>query len=158
MTLTDDYSEIRQMLIDEGFMLRKDQTYIVLPQNQNAMRTRAEIRREYKQTKPQAGIYQIKNRMNGKVYLGSSTNLHGPLNRNKFLLTSGLHKNEQLQKDWNEFGPDAFTFDILEVVKQTEDPNFSLDAELTLLEEIWIEKLDHRGDKAYNTASTVRDA
>jgi group I intron endonuclease len=125
---------------------------------EKAMPTRAEIKREYKETPKQAGIYQIKNLINGKVFLGSSTNLHGPLNRDRFMLTTGVHRNEQLQKDWNKLGPSAFSFDILEVVKQKDDPNFSLEDELTLLEQIWIEKLQPFGECGYNKIQNIREA
>jgi hypothetical protein len=41
----------------------------------------------------------------GKVFFGSSTNLHGPLNRDKFMISTGMHKNEQVQKDWTVPAP-----------------------------------------------------
>jgi hypothetical protein len=69
-----------------------------------------------------------------------------------------MHKNEQLQKDWNEHGPGAFLFEILEVVELKDDPNFSLEDELTLLEQIWIEKLQPFGEHGYNKMPNIRDA
>ena len=77
--------------------------------------------REYKERKKSAGIFQIKNTENNKVLLGSSLNLDGPLNRHKFLLTTGSHPNKLLQKEWNEYGSDKFIFEILEVVEVNED-------------------------------------
>jgi group I intron endonuclease len=125
---------------------------------ERAMSKRADLKKEYKQAPRRAGIYQIKNTVNGKVFLGSSTNLHGPLNRDKFMLSTGMHKNEQLQKDWNELGPAAFSFDILEVIEPKDDPNFSLEDELTLLEEIWIEKIQPFGEHGYNKIKRIREA
>jgi group I intron endonuclease len=115
------------------------------------METRAELKRQYKETKSQAGIFQVKNTVSGKVLVGSSTNLHGPLNKHRFMLKLGRHENKQLQKDWNELGPDAFAFEILEVVEEKDTPTFSLADELTLLEQIWLEKLDPHGERGYNT-------
>ncbi len=119
-------------------------------------KTRQEIKREYKERKKPAGIFQIKNTVNGKVYLGSSLNLEGPLNGHKFMLTIGRHRNPSLQKEWNEFGPEKFTFEILEIVKVKDDPNFNLEDELTLLEQIWVEKLQPFGERGYNPDGKIR--
>jgi hypothetical protein len=72
------------------------------------------------------------------------------LNRIRFELSVGSHDNSSLQKDWNHFGPDAFSFEILEVVKASDDPAFCLGDELTLLEQIWLEKLRPFGEPGYN--------
>ncbi len=121
-------------------------------------KTRQEIKREYKERKKPAGIFQVKNNVNGKVLLGSSLNLEGPLNSHKFMLQIGNHRNSALQKEWNEFGPDKFVFEILEVVKVKDDPNFNLEDELTLIEQIWLEKLQPFGEKGYNTDTRIRQA
>ena len=102
------------------------------------MKSKKDIKREYKEREKQAGVFQVKNTENGKVLLGSSLNLDGPLNAHKFMLTVGSHRNKVLQQEWNEYGPDAFVFEILEVVKVKDDPNFNLSDELTLLEQIWL--------------------
>jgi group I intron endonuclease len=121
-------------------------------------KTRQEIKREYKERKKPAGIFQIKNTANGKFLLGSSLNLEGPLNGHKFMLTIGSHRNEQLQKDWNTYGPDNVVFEILEVVNVKDDPDFNLEDELTSLEQIWIEKLQPFGERGYNTEKRIRQA
>jgi group I intron endonuclease len=120
------------------------------------MKSKKDIKREYKERKKVAGIFQVKNIENGKVLLGSSLNLEGPLNRHKFLLTTGSHSNKALQKEWKEYGPDKFVFEILEVVDVKDDPSFNPDDELKLLEQIWIEKLQPFGDRGYNTDSNIR--
>jgi hypothetical protein len=105
-----------------------------------------------------SGVFQVKNLANGKVLLGSSLNLEGPLNKHRFMLQINSHPNKELQKDWNEFGPDQFTFEILETVPVKEDPNFNLKDELTLLEEIWLEKLQPFGERGYNDGQRIREA
>jgi len=106
-----------------------------------------------------AVIFQVKNTANGKVLLGSSLNLEDPLNRHQFMLKIGSHTNKALQKDWDEFGPDNFVFEILEEVKMEPDnPNFNLRDELTLLEEIWFEKLQPVGERGYNVNERIREA
>ena len=120
------------------------------------MKSRQELKREYMQRPKPAGVFQIKNTVNGKVLLGSSPNLEGPLNGHKYILTIGHHDNKELQKDWNEYGPDKFVFEILEVVKVRDDPDFSLDDELTLLELIWLDKLKPFGERGYNKDDRIR--
>ncbi len=121
------------------------------------MRTsRKEIIRAYKERKKPAGVFQVKNTVNGKILLGSSLNLEGVFNSNRFKLSSGGHPNRELQKEWNLYGPEKFVFETLEVVRETDDPNFNLEDELTLLEQIWLEKLQPFGDGGYNTDSRIR--
>ena len=122
------------------------------------MKSQQELKREYKERIKSAGIFQVKNTVNGKVLLGSSLNLEGPLNSHKFMLTIGRHRNETLQKEWNEYGSDKFIFEILEIVKVKDNPDFNLSDELTLLEQIWLEKLRPFGDKGYNTDNNIRQA
>jgi hypothetical protein len=122
------------------------------------LKSKQELKREYKERKKPAGVFQVRNTANGKVLLGSSLNLEGPLNAHKFMLAIGKHRNEELQKDWNIFGPDSFAFEILEVVKEKEDPHFDLGDELTLLEQIWLEKLQPFGERGYNKDSNIRQA
>ena len=114
-------------------------------------KTKKELNREYLERPKPAGVFQIKNIENGKMLLGSSLNLEGPLNKHQFMLKIGSHKNKALLQDWNELGPDKFVFEILEVVQVQDNPNFNLKDELTLLEEIWLERLQPFGEKGYNS-------
>ncbi|HUI09046.1 MAG TPA: GIY-YIG nuclease family protein [Bacteroidota bacterium] len=121
-------------------------------------KSKRDIKREYKEQPKTAGVFAIRNTVNGKVYLGSSLNLHGPLNSHRFMLATGSHRNPALQKDWKEFGERAFKFEILETVKVKDDPHFNLEDELTLIEQIWIEKLEPFGERGYNTEARIRQA
>lgn len=122
------------------------------------MKSKKDIKREYKERKKQAGVFQIKNTANGKILLGSSLNLEGPLNAHKFMLTIGSHRNKALQQEWNKYGSEMFVFEILEIVKVKDDPHFNLSDELTLLEQIWLEKLQPFGKRGYNTDANIRQA
>ena len=122
------------------------------------MKSRKELNREYLERPKPAGVFQIKNTVNGKVLLGSSLNLEGALNGQKFMLKIRSHRNKALQEDWNQFGPDGFIFEILETVQVRDDPNFNLSDELTLLEMIWLEKLQPFGEKGYNLNDRIRQA
>ncbi len=122
------------------------------------MKTRKEINREYLERPKPAGVFQVKNTANGKVLLGSSLNLEGSLNGHKFTLRIGSHRNKELQDDWNKYGVESFIFEILETVQVRDDPNFNLSDELTLLEMIWLEKVQPFGDKGYNLNDRIRQA
>jgi hypothetical protein len=74
------------------------------------------------------------------------------------MLKIGSHRNKALQQDWNEYGEQKFVFEILETVTVKDDPNFNLSDELTLLEMIWLEKLQPFGEKGYNLNSNIRQA
>lgn len=126
--------------------------------NEQTMKTRKEIHSEYKERVKPSGVFQIRNLANGKVLLGSSLNLEGPLNKHRFMLKINGHPNKELQRDWNELGPDHFSFEILETIPLSDNPNFNLKDELTLLEEIWLEKLQPFGERGYNTSAKIREA
>lgn len=119
---------------------------------------RRELKRAFKERPKPAGVFQIKNTVNGKLLLGSSLNLDGVLNMHRFMLSNGSHYNAALQEDWKQHGADAFVFEILEVVKVTQDPGFDPNDELILLEQIWLEKLGPFGNRGYNTSPQVRQA
>ena len=106
--------------------------------------------REYKDTPRPMGVYQIKNKINGKVLIGSSNNLPAILNRFKAELKMGSCRNIALQDEWRHFGPDAFEFRELEVLKPLDDPTYDPSEDLQFLEELWTEKLNPYGDKGYN--------
>jgi len=122
------------------------------------VKSRKDLKREYHERKQRAGVFQVKNTVNGKILLGSSLNLEGPLNSHKFMLSIGSHRNKALQDDWNTYGADAFVFEILEEVRITDDPHFKLSDELTLLEQIWLEQLQPFYERGYNTDAQIRQA
>lgn len=120
------------------------------------MKSKKELKREYKERPKPVGIFQVKNAVNGKVLLGSSLNLDGLLNSQQIKLNSGWHPNKMLQQEWNEYGPDKFVFEILDVVQVKDEPNFNLNDELTLLEQIWLEEFQPFGERGYNTSPNIR--
>ena len=119
--------------------------------------SRAELKRAYKETPPETGVFVITNTKNGKVYLGSSLNLRGPLNRHRFMLNHGSNWVKGLQADWKLFGADAFTFEVVELVKRTEDPDFDVNEALQKLERAWLEKLQPIGERGYNKDAKIRE-
>ncbi len=109
---------------------------------------RKELLEQYKQIKTYMGVVQVKNTINGKIYLDSYSNLKNRWLHIQGQLDTGRHPNSQLQKDWNEFGPEAFTYEVLEE-KDTEKIT-DVKWELKQLEKSWLEKLQPYGDRGYN--------
>lgn len=113
------------------------------------MDRRKELKQLYKETAIDAGVYQIKNTINEKVFVGSTRNLK-TLNGLKFSLETGVSTNKELQEEWNHYGKDAFCIDVLEVLKKKNAPYFSEKEALAELEEKWLEKLKPYGERGYN--------
>ena len=112
-----------------------------------------EVIKKYKQTVQPMGIYQIRNKRNGKVYIGSTKNLSGKINSHKFQLKNGLHSNQEMQKDFKEIGEEGFSFEILDYLLPKDDLNYDYTEDLQILEEMWIEKLQPFNEKGYNKLS-----
>lgn len=63
----------------------------------------------------QTGVYIIKNIVNNKIYIGSSShNINNRITVHKRFLKQNKHENSYLQASYNKHGKDAFKFEILE--------------------------------------------
>src|SRR5436853_5564084 len=96
------------------------------------------------------GVFGIRNIMNYKVFVDSSTNIPGKINRHRFALNAGLHRSGRLQSDWNEVGGQAFEFETLEPVEPRADPEYNYVRDLKVLEDPWLEQLEPNGERGYN--------
>lgn len=85
------------------------------------------------------GIYQIRNLVNNKVYIGSSNNLRNRKASHFKCLKSGRHENPHLQRAYNKYGKDNFIFEILELCTLEEQ---------YIVEQKWIN--EKFGDNCYN--------
>ena len=110
---------------------------------------RKALLREYKSTHCKMGVFQIRNRINGKMLIGSSRNLPGILNRYRFTLKMGTCPVKALQEEWSVFGPDAFEFNMLDELPPFDEPDYDPENDLQLLESLWREKLSPNGDNGY---------
>ena len=85
------------------------------------MKANKERKDEYKMKKFRIGVFQIRNTINGKVFVDSSPNLDAIWNRHKMELNFGGHRNVVLQQEWKEFGEENFRFEILSEIAQKDD-------------------------------------
>lgn len=60
------------------------------------------------------GIYKITCLVNHKIYIGQSVRLQNRLSTHQRELKQGIHFNMELQKDFDLYGVDNFTFEIIE--------------------------------------------
>lgn len=77
-----------------------------------------------------SGIYKIINKVNGKVYVGSSVDIFRRINRHKYDLIKTQHFNLHLQSAWNKYGKENFEFNIAENV----EPNMLIETEQKYLD------------------------
>ncbi len=115
------------------------------------MEQKKELKQQYKMMKPAMGIFTIRSKSSDKCYLEATPNLTGAINGAKFKLEAGVHVNRELQKDWNEYGENGFTFEVLETLEPDRDETkTSYQEELKILQMLWEEKMAAAGIELYN--------
>ena len=106
--------------------------------------------REYKAIRRPMGIFQVRNTLNGKVFLGSTADLPSMLNRQRAQLQMGAHPNRLLQADWRTHGPAAFVFEVLDTLTPSDEAGYDPAADLRTLEAMWLAKIAPVGERGYN--------
>lgn len=114
------------------------------------MPDRKELVQEYKLSHRPMGVFQIRNVTNDKVFVDSSLNIPGKINRHRFTLNAGMFKSRSLQDDWNVLGEASFEFETLEPVEPRSDSNYDYAADVQVLEDLWLERLEPYGEVGYN--------
>ena len=115
------------------------------------------LKQEYKQGRRPMGIFLIRNLVNHKVFVGAGLDLAGIMNRHRFDLTKGAHRNKQLQQDWNEFGSNSFAFEIWDQLTPRDGCDLDYRKELSSLEKLCLERLQPFGDRGYNERKPGRE-
>jgi hypothetical protein len=113
------------------------------------MNRRAELKRAARETKPEAGVYQIRNVRSGRILVESTLNLK-TLNGRRMELARGWHRNARLRADVSALGPEAFVFEILEVLPEKDEGFVYPRDAVRQLEKAWLERLQPYGDRGYN--------
>lgn len=167
----DDYCTIRREMVEAGLLRRERGIYWrtadvpagdpdlpaaegqpqkKMPQEETPMNRRKALIRAYKENPPPAGIFRITNTANGKILVGKGLNVQGKLNGQQAQLEFQGHRNAALQADWNEYGPEAFTFEVLDSLDEPQGEAANRADELAALEQLWLEKLQPYGERGYN--------
>ncbi len=106
------------------------------------MKTKKELKEEYKLMKIPTGVFQIKNIANNKVLIDNSIDMESKWNRHKMELKFGNHRNRTFQKDWNDHGENNFVFEVLSELIKSEEENINYNKELKTLQDMVIEELN----------------
>lgn len=67
------------------------------------------------------GVYRIRNKRNGKFYVGSSIEIEKRLERHRRELERGIHHCIYLQRAWNKYGADSFIFEVIHECSSEEE-------------------------------------
>jgi group I intron endonuclease len=95
-----------------------------------------------------SGIYCIRNITSGRQYVGSACNVEQRWHSHRSLLNKVKHHSPALQRSWLKHGPEAFVFELLELVA---DPGTLLDRE-----QYWINELKSSCPKTgFNVSPTA---
>lgn len=114
------------------------------------MKTKKELRDEFKLMKFRMGIFQIINQKEKKIYLQIASDLDRAYNSDIFQLKAGMHSNKELQNDWNKLGSNSFEFKILDelLLDETASPE-QLIIDLKELLEIHKDEMKSKGQLLY---------
>ena len=94
--------------------------------------------------KCKSGVYQIRNLVNNKIYIGSSKNIKKRFSEHKQNLKNGTHSNKLLLKDYKTHGLENFSFEVLKYTSEYRD-----------LEYKYIKQ--HKEQDLYNIAGVERE-
>ncbi len=87
------------------------------------------------------GIYKITNLQTNQAYYGSSNNVEKRLNSHKSKLKRGIHDNRFLQRSYDKYGLDNFSFIIVEITTKEN---------LLITEQKYIDTYFDKGKKCFN--------
>lgn len=96
------------------------------------------------------GVYQIRNILNGMIYVGSSVDIAARWREHKYDLRMNNHRNQHLQNAYNKYGKKAFVYEVLELINE-EDKDKQFEKE-----QYWIDlKEACNKKKGYNIQTEV---
>jgi hypothetical protein len=118
------------------------------------MKTQAELKQEYKESKIPMGIYLVRNTKTNEFVLGVSRNVEGTLNRYRFVMKMNgpndtILNCPKLQEDSRILGLEAFEFQVLDTLQPKNEPAWDPTNDLKMLEQMWLSELKGRGWTPY---------
>lgn len=101
-----------------------------------------------------SGIYTITNKTTGRLYIGESLDIYRRWHKEHIpQLRKNSHYNKELQNDFNEYGEEGFSFEILE--RYTADDPISTKARILILEGYYMTQFQKSGISLYNSENTL---
>jgi hypothetical protein len=110
---------------------------------------RKQLIRDYRQRKTPMGVLRVYNTVTGHALVAGSRDLPSDLNSHRAQLSMGGHGSRQLSAEWKEYGSAAFVFEILDTLPPSDLPDYDPLDDLTVLEDMWLEKLSLQPDRLY---------
>ncbi len=105
-------------------------------------------------TKKVSGIYIITNKINEKVYIGESLDIYRRWHEEHLhQLRNNRHYNRKLQNDFNKYGEENFSFEVLE--RYSEDNPITTKARILILESYYVTAFKKSGIELYNSENTL---
>ena len=98
-----------------------------------------QIKKDYKQQKHPAGIYAVHNKVDNKMYSGTSKNLPAVIRRFEFTLQMDSFPYQNLIDDYKKHDKENFEIKILDELELKNETDKEIDDELKSLEELWVE-------------------
>ena len=107
------------------------------------MDRKKELQEQYKQMKPEMGLFIVRSIIDKRCLIESTNNIKGTMNSILFQLKFGIYiPAREFQKVWKEQGENNFVVEVLEVLPYDKDETKQdYKEELALLQMIWEEKL-----------------
>lgn len=110
------------------------------------MSTKKELKQQYKELKTPMGVMMIKNNVSNNFFIDINKDVKSYINRHRFQLKMGVHRLKDMQNEWNQYGEEAFSFEVLELLPYDEkEERTDYMEELEIMKIIWIEKLSENG-------------
>lgn len=121
-----------------------------LTKTENEMINKKQLTKNYKLQKQPAGVYAVHNKIDNKMFIGTSKNLPAVIRRFEFTLQMESFPYQDLIDDYKKLGKENFEVKILDELELKKGTEKEIDTELISLEELWIENLKDDGVSFYN--------
>ncbi|QJB37456.1 GIY-YIG nuclease family protein [Chitinophaga oryzae] len=114
------------------------------------MKSKKELKEAYRQMSFRMGVFCLRNKKDNRIWIHHSMDLDRAWNSVRLQLQSDRHPNTALQEDWNRLGEENFACEIIEELKDTQDPAVDYKKEVLELYKLCLEELQPYHDKGYH--------
>ena len=102
----------------------------------------------YKEQKTEGGVYAIINRQTGERRVFGAVNLEGAKNLFSFMQRTGNCSILELRREWERYGPGAFTLEVLATLERKEEESAKdFKEEIAALTALWQEQAEADMDR-----------